>query len=363
MSLVKDYLMTNIVFKLYNQFNSSFFDLIEGDDETKQTKGLGVVLSKSPLFLKAFLSLRKIKSNIRLSPIDEYSSVVVNCELIDSVEKKRIDILIRFYKANKLEKAIIIEAKTLRKAVCFSSAKIQLDAYVDKYFSQIFKDLDCQSILKVVLTKYSNVETGENTISLAWDEILELLYRIKPKVDDFETHLCRDYFVFLSKISGAMKFYEKEVFSIPSAEWSQKLIEECSLYECLNSGRYVIKKKPLYLAFRKSGGGEMDRLYKIMDIVVLRPKDDLDLFLDSDYDESLKENLRKYCDFMTKHENGHWKNGLPSDERQFIMLSKDDSIELKSPYPKPVRNNSFRAYYTLSEILNNTIGVGEIEEE
>lgn len=131
----------------------------------------------------------------------------------------------------------------------------------------------------------------------------------------------------------------------------------------LIAGRYVIKK-PLYLAFRKSGGGEMDRLYKIIDIVVLRPKDDLELFLNSDYDESLKENLREIIVISWQNmKKGIGKNGLPSDERQFIMLSKDDSIELKSPYPKPIRNNSFRAYYTLSEILNNTIGMGEIVEE
>jgi hypothetical protein len=356
--------MNKITFRLYEQLNSSFFDLIEGGNETKQTKGLGILLSKSPVFLKSFLNLHKIKSNIKLENIDYYSNIVINCELgSKGPEKKRIDILIRFFNNHKLDKAIVIEAKTISKTIGYFSARNQLNEYVENHFSDVFHEISNKDILKIVLTKYENAETTDNTISMAWDSILKLLYSIKPSPNNLETQLCRDYFNFLTKINGTMKFYEKEVFSIPSADWSQELIEMCNVYECLNSGRYVIKKKPLFLAFRKSGGGEMERLYKIDEIIILNPKLELHAFLDSDYDRRKKESVRKYCDFMTENEKGHWKDGLPNDERQFIILSQKDNIELSKPYPKPKRNNSYRAYYTLSEILNDTIGKGEIAEK
>mgnify|MGYP000885225765 CR=1 FL=1 len=354
--------MDNIIFNLYNQFNSSFFDLIEGNFETKQTKGLGVLLSKSPIFLKTFLNLKKINSNFKIDSIESYDRIVVNCELASN-ENKRIDILIRFFKNYKLNKVIIIEAKTISKNIDFFSAKKQLNQYVENHFKYLFEDIENENILKIVLTKYENTENSDNTISMAWDDILNALYQIKPKSNNIETQLCRDYFYFLTKINGSMKFYEKEVYSIPSANWSQDLINRFNVYECLNKGKYVIKKKPLYITFRKSGGGQMERLYKIDDIIILKPKSDLESFLNSDYDINKRKSIEKYCEFMTNDENGHWKDGLPNDERQFIILSNQNNIELPS-CPKPKRNNSFRAYYTLSEILNNTIGKGEnVEEE
>lgn len=344
--------MNNITFKLYNQFNSSIFDLIEGSDETKQTKGLGVILSKSPIFLNNFLNLHKIKSNIKMNKLESYDNIIINCELASNRQNKRIDILVRFFKKNKLDKVIIIEAKTISKTIDFFSAKKQLSEYVNIHFKYLFEDIENDSILKIVLTKYENTENNDNTISMAWDDVLKLLYSINPKSNNIETQLCRDYFNFLIKINGTMKFYEKEVYSIPSANWSQTLIENYNVYECLNKGRYVIKKKPLYVAFRKSGGGEMKFLYKIDDIIILKPKSDLEYFLHSEYDEIKKSSVKGYCDFMTNDTFGHWKNGLPDDERQFIILSTNNNIELKPPYPKPKRNNSFRAYYTLSEILS-----------
>lgn len=354
--------MGNVTFKLYKQFHSSLFDLIEGDFETKQTKGLGVVLAKSHIFLEGFLKLKKVRSNIELDSIDSYSKIVVNCELISDNEDKRLDVLIRFYKTNRLENAIIIEAKTISKSISYFSAKEQLKEYVKSYFKDLFENINDNNILKIVLTKYENAESSDNTISLAWNDILNALYSIKPESNNLETLLCRDYFEFLTKINGTMKFYEKEIYSIPSADWSQELIEKYHIYECLNSGRYVIKKKPLYITFRKSGGGQMERLYKIDEIIILNPMLELESFKKSDYDKEKIDSIERYCKFMTDDEKGHWKSGLPNDERQFIILSRKDNIELKEPYPKPLKNNSYRAYYTLSEILNNTIGQGENAE-
>ncbi len=38
-------------------------------------------------------------------------------------------------------------------------------------------------------------------------------------------------------------------------------------------------------------------------------------------------------------------------ERQFFILSKENQIPLKHK-PRPLINNSFRAYYKLSDLLN-----------
>src|SRR5690554_151727 len=308
--------MNKIYFKIYNQFNSSLFDLIEGNHETKQTKGLGVLLSKSPRFLETFLNLKKISSNIKIDKITSYDRIVIDCELVSRKNGRRIDILLRFYKSLRLEKAIIIEAKTISKSISFFAAKRQLNEYLNDDFNYLFKELSTDNILKIVLTKYENTENADNTISMSWDDILRASYSIKFNENYFETQLCKDYFDFLTKINGAMKFYEKEVFSIPSADWSQDLIEKHNVYECLNSGRYIIKKKPLYIAFRKSGGGQMEKLYKIDEILILNPYLELKSFLESDYDISKKESVENYCKFMTEDEKGHWKNGLPNDERQ-----------------------------------------------
>ena len=42
------------IFRLYNNLGASYFDLIEGDKETQQTKGLALILAKSEIARKAF---------------------------------------------------------------------------------------------------------------------------------------------------------------------------------------------------------------------------------------------------------------------------------------------------------------------
>ena len=47
---------------------------------------------------------------------------------------------------------------------------------------------------------------------------------------------------------------------------------------------------------------------------------------------------------------GIW-NSLPNDDKQVFILSKK-TIELPHK-PKPKRNNSYRAYYELADLINN----------
>ncbi len=65
-------------FRLYISMNSSYFDLISGDKETQQTKGLGLLLSKSQTALKAFLDINSIKSKIGEIDLKSISRVIVN---------------------------------------------------------------------------------------------------------------------------------------------------------------------------------------------------------------------------------------------------------------------------------------------
>jgi hypothetical protein len=338
-----------VTFRLYNQLNSSYFNLIEGNDETKQTKGLGIVLSKSEIALMMFLQMPKIKNAVAID-LSLYERVIVNCELISKSETKyRIDILIRFYHKNTLLKAIIIEAKSSNKNINFLSAKKQLDNYIDNDFFNELSKINKKDIFKIVLTKYESISNNSDTISMAWDEIFSMLYHNKN-----EDELINDYFNFLININGTMKFYEKEVYSIPSAKWSTEAIDEFFIYECPNKGKYVIKQKPLYITFRESGGGEMKKLYKIEDIIIFNPCSDYDSFMESDsYDENIKGRIRKYVQYMW--DSKIWNdNEKPDEEKQFFILSEKNTIQLEHS-PKPQKNNSFRAYYELADILKNKI--------
>jgi hypothetical protein len=47
-------------------------------------------------------------------------------------------------------------------------------------------------------------------------------------------------------------------------------------------------------------------------------------------------------------------NEKPDEEKQFFILSEKNTIQLQHS-PKPKKNNSFRAYYELADILKNKI--------
>jgi len=136
-----------------------------------------------------------------------------------------------------------------------------------------------------------------------------------------------------------------EVLSIPTAKETNELANEYPfIYECPNKGRYIVKSKPLYITFRKSGGGEMEKLFGIDEIIILNPKNDLDTFMkDDNYSTEVRERVKYYCE----------KIGVEklNEEKQFFILSQENSILLPhKPKPKK-RNNSYRAYYTLSYLL------------
>ncbi|WP_281612921.1 hypothetical protein [Flammeovirga sp. SubArs3] len=335
-------------FRLYSSMNSSYFDLISGNKETQQTKGLGLLLSKSQTALEAFLDINSIKSKIGEINLKSISRVIVNCELIsNSHNKYRADIVLRFYKNGKPFKAILIEAKSINKGTSVYETNKQIENYIE---NEVFEELKVfgKESYGVTLTKLPSYTKHASLISITWEDIIGAFYRVIPN----QNTLLDDYFNFLTNINGTMKFYEKEVFSIPTAKWSEQAINKLKVYECPNSGKYLIKHKPLYITFRKSGGGEMDKLFKVEDIIILNFHDDFETFLkDENYSENYRNRVNGYVDYLL--EKKIWIE-LPKDEKQVFILS-DNIIELKNK-PKPKNgNNSFRAYYELADLLNKKL--------
>lgn len=330
-------------FRLYNSLQSSYFDLISGDKETQQTKGLGLLLSKSEVALKAFLDLPAIFDKVGEISLNTINRLIVNCELVSQTENKfRADVVLRFYVNEKPFKALLIEAKSINKGTSVYETNKQIENYITK---KAFKELEefGEQSYGVTLTKYPSYTEHNNLISITWSNLIEAFYKARTKDCD----LLDDYFSFLTNINGTMKFYEKEVFSIPTAKWSSEAINNFHVYECPNSGKYLIKYKPLFLTFRSSGGGEMEKLYKVDDIIILNFKKDYDTLLnDSNYPLEIKNKVKGYVENLM--ENGIW-GGLPSDEKQVFILS-ENAMDLKNK-PKPKRNNSFRAYYKLTDLL------------
>ena len=86
--------------------------------------------------------------------------------------------------------------------------------------------------------------------------------------------LAKDYLEFISRIKGTMKFYEKEVFSIPAGDSYKYQYNYPHIYECPNEGtQYTSMKKPLFMAFRKKLG-IMEKIFGVEEIIIMNPKTD-----------------------------------------------------------------------------------------
>lgn len=336
------------IFRLYSSINSTYFDLISGDKETQQTKGLGLLLSKSETALKAFLEIPAIQSKIGEIDIKSLGRIIVNCELISKTENKfRADIVLRFYKDGQPFKALLIEAKSINKGTSVSATNSQIEGYIE---NEAFEELKVfgDNSFGITLTKLPSYTTHNSLISITWEDIINAFYRVLPKQDN----LLKDYFNFLTNIKGTMKFYEKEVISIPTRKASEKAINDFLIYECPNEGRYLIKSKPLYITFRKSGGGEMDKLFKVEEIIILNFHEDFETFMkDENYNIDHRNRVKGYVEYLI--DNKLWID-LPKEDKQVFILS-ENFIELKDK-PKPKNgNNSFRAYYELADLLNKKL--------
>ncbi len=322
-----------IEFRTYNNFQSTIFDLISGKRETKQTLALGYLLSNDISFLNKFLKLKAIKEKINFGKLERYSKIIISTELNSNLNK-RIDIAISFLLNDLPYKALIIEAKSIGVNVSVKNVKNQIEKYIK---NETFPDLEGFELTGCILTKNKLIINSDNLISISWDEIIELLSK--------QNGLAKDYLKFLSNINGTMKFYEKEVYSIPAGDSNKYQYNYPFIYECPNTSSYIPKKKPLYVTFRMKEG-IMEKLFGIDDIIVFNPYRDFNTFIKNPkYSDKIKKRIKDYCDDF-------WGEGKYDDnEKQFFILSLENIIELKHK-PRPKKNNVARIYYTLAEILS-----------
>lgn len=338
-------------FRLYSntqtEFNSSIFDLINGDNETKQTKGLAYILSQYDKFLFAFINSPKVKKviknklNIQID-YNRISSIVVSAERF-TIDKKRADIIIKIEQDKLPLVALIIEAKNIKTYINQDTLSKQIEHYLE---DNTFPDLINYPKIGIVLTKYN--QNIPNVININWNDIIQLLFDFCKK--DLKNSLIKQYLLFLTQIDKAMKYYEKEVLSIPAGR-SIENVEKYNIYVCPDTKDYSYKK-PLFVTFRAAKGGIMNKLYKIEDILILNPtnKSEIESLLNSTYSENIKNRIIEYI----KASN---YSDINYDER-FYILSESENIDLPNN-PKPQRNNAKFTYYTLKDILTKEIVIPE----
>ena len=144
-----------------------------------------------------------------------------------------------------------------------------------------------------------------------------------------------------------MKFYEKEVLSLPAGRTSD-LIQKYKVYSCkAENDRY---ETPLFMAFRESGGA-MSTLYKLEDKIQLDPKvpGAIEKLENSGADPGNIERVKGYINDLFSREPDPFPNG----DHLFFILLKDDTIDLPNK-PKPAIAFEGAAYYTLKELLEET---------
>lgn len=322
------------LFRLYTQneessffsdSSDSIFDLV-GHKEPDQTKSLGYVLSKSNTAMKSFLKLLGINKK-------GIGERIVDCELTQQKEERksdRADIVIRFPN-DKL--AVFVEAKSASTSIGSRGASFQVENY-----KKSFVKFDGYNIVLATLTSYSTYTQSRDVRNITWSEIIDAFRQIDANdKNDKYAWLAKEYVDYLLKINRIM-FYDIEVLSIPAGGTIDG-VTKAGVYEC-PSDRAPYKSrgehKPLFIAFRESGGGMVKKLYKVADLISTP-------ISGSDY-EIAKEGIRK--DLVEKIEkykevvNYDAENDDKYSPKWVFFLDEENSIVL----PNRViykRNNSF----------------------
>ncbi|GAU09288.1 hypothetical protein [Desulfoplanes formicivorans] len=332
------------VFRIYEnknaKFESSIFDMINGNKETKQTKGLAYILKEYPDIIKDILSIETVKDytkNKKIQPNwNNTNKIEVIAEKI-TTSRKRLDILIKIDKDKKPFLAIIIEAKSIKSNIKPIDASIQLQKYLH---ADELPELEKYKKIPIVLTNYKTILTNE-IITIRWAEIINIISKRNKDNND----LLWQYYNFITGVNKDMNFYEKEVLSIPAGK-TIDLVQKYLIYECPDRKEYRYKKT-IFVTFRANGGGTMEKLYKIKDVIVFNPtlKSDIDRANEYINDKKINERLNKFIS------ESNYKD---SEEKKFYILADDEVIELKNK-PRPARNNVKFTYYRLADILTQKI--------
>lgn len=329
-------------YRLYNRLNCSFFDLISGEQEPKQTKALGLLLSRSSLALDKFLELiyptdKQLRNKL------QKCRCIIDCEARQSVEtisqkSYRTDIILRFYERNIIPfVAIVIEAKSISVKINAENIVKQINNYKDTFdILTGFNKIDL-----VTITKYTTpISSVLNIRCITWNDILNKLSDCAK-----DNTIINDFCSFLFKIKGAMKFYEEDVLSIPAGD-SIDSVETCGIYECPNNKKYQkYHKKVLYFSFRAKSGGVSRKLYKVKDILPITLGDNDAIKALNSIDSEYENRLRRY---IQDRQNAQ---GIDMEEEKLVFFFDiEESITL--PYPvKPINNNTFTKCYNLSRFF------------
>ncbi len=340
-------------FRLYQTNQSkgqtSFFDLIDGDTETKQTKGLALILKHNPALIERLLNVHEVKralvdilgSQVKQFIQSDYISVDAEMLGLGDVKIRR-DITLTFYSRGIKQLILVIEAK---------SAKLDRVDGIEQQLRQYFDPLQFPGdvgvpALGLTLTKYKQwFSQGTNFISLTWMDIIMMLHENLAK-STFDSHmnLLRDFFQFITGVDKHMRFFEKEVLSVAAGS-TYELIESSNIHSCPNTKGFRYKQS-LFITFRSAGGGEMRKLYGIDDVLILNPTDDTQLMMIAQSGHPRADHLLAYIADRKKVLNFD-----QNTEYRFYLLSQTNQIELKHG-PKPPKNNAGGWYYKISELLS-----------
>jgi len=328
-------------------YRSTFFDLIHGDTETKQTKGLSYLFSRYPrlieLLLKKVTYLTTQKFPEFIKGID---FVQVDAEMLSvGIKKIRRDITLSFFHGNIKKLVIIIEAKSLSVSVKQEDITKQLREYLDP----INFPLDANvPMIGITLTKYKVLHPSESGFSsLTWTDIVDLIKELINHENKLgqDVTIAEDFLEFIYGVRKGMKYYEVEVLSVAAGK-TKELTKNYFVHAFPHNKRGFSYKTPIYITFRSGGGGEMEYLYKTDETIVLDPlSPSLNILLEGvqiDFASRIKE-------YISARIKGGFGFNHPGEYR-FYNLSSKGVIHLKH-LPKPQSNNSGARYYSLAELL------------
>lgn len=339
-------------FKLYkkdenSKTESTIFDLIDGERETKQTKGLAYIFMKFPELIDNLIKTHFIHKKIKNLLGKGYKNfkncdfVRVDAEMLAAGNSLiRRDITLTFYEYGIKKLIIVIEAKSISKVNVSRNVIAQLKQYLDPV--NYPGDNDVPRI-GIILTSHRILidDLNNDFINITWLDIISILH----KYINLKNHeLIKEYYNFITGVNSGMNFFEVEVLSVPAGD-TFDIIQSYNIHACPDSYSY---KTPLFITFRNKGGGEMKKLYKIKDIIVFDPTN-------TSYVDNLKENNLNYFDrlmgYLVERKNTYGFNH-EREYYRFYILSETEQIELNHG-PKPNKaNNSGARYYSLSEILS-----------
>jgi len=315
-------------FRLYqniegSSYEATLFDLFSGKGEVKQTKALAYALKSDPKFLGAFV--KRFYSDASKS-LKHATYVEVIAELMCN-DGARADIVIKLCDMNGVLIVLVVEAKGASVVANTNAVTSQLSKY-----EKLLSINTNVPVYGATLTK--NKVYASNRESITWDDVVTLVAAYSKQ------GFYKELLEYLTKVEGGMKYYEKEVLSIPAGD-TIEMIRKYNVYACPANEDYNFKKS-LFITFRAAGGGVMRDLYKVDYDVIINPNE-------TEAMKRLKQDAPKhyrkifdYCD----------ANKLDVEHRFFVL--SDEVISLIQE-PRPPKNNSYTAYYTIFEIMTQKI--------